>query len=652
MPITVNVAGQVGQIRLPTSKALWPLFETVINSIQSLEESDTKKKVIVIDALRPEHTQLKTGEQGRTIIEEQAHFEAFTVTDNGNGFNSQNHQSFLEAYSQLKVKKGCKGIGRFLWLKAFDKVTVDSIYYEGNSGTMYFMVAGDLLNPLDSIGFFKDVAMGSGRSGLQLVRSSQSLTVFSWLIPVNLCVAQFASELRARTDELFVSHGGRLSTLYRAKFGVVCGFCLLLQLAFYGICITITAIQMGIAPALGTVLLFCAVSVGNLLVLGAFLALASVLTLWMKNHAAAALVTSILPLAGVLLYQVQYEDFSTQPLLIQLAAKAMPTYYWSRLCALNITPQFCVELVAWVIVALAVAEGLGWMALHRPDAGKQRSARKAHAVLRRREKSAARQGMHRASTFSAALYALRCTRLPGMLALFGLLCMAFALEVSESRIVDATWADGRRVGIFPGGSLPVGSAADAALGTVLSVGILAWIAVILVAVMAFHQNKTAGAARLAVAYGVSRVRYMVGSFAAETIMLQGWYMVLYFLLSVVTGSLSQPGRTAFFWMQSAWILQASYAVVWLVCRLCGSELAGATFCFVVTLAGVIVSVSAPDPAAVSPLSALLFYATPMPYWLALGGGHSIPWQAVGYGAGVTALCLAAALAITTVRDVE
>ena len=68
MPITVNVAGQVGQIRLPTSKALWPLFETVINSIQSLEESDTKKKVIVIDALRPEHTQLKTGEQGRTAF--------------------------------------------------------------------------------------------------------------------------------------------------------------------------------------------------------------------------------------------------------------------------------------------------------------------------------------------------------------------------------------------------------------------------------------------------------------------------------------------------------------------------------------------------------------------------------------------------------
>ena len=28
-----------------------------------------------------------------------------------------------------------------------------------NSGTMYFMVAGDLLNPLDSIGFFKEWAV-------------------------------------------------------------------------------------------------------------------------------------------------------------------------------------------------------------------------------------------------------------------------------------------------------------------------------------------------------------------------------------------------------------------------------------------------------------------------------------------------------------
>lgn len=129
MPIIVNVAGQVGQIKLSTTKALWPLFETVINSIQSLEDSNVDEKKIVIDALRPEHVQLKTDGQGNTI-EELTHFEAFVVTDNGNGFNTENYTSFLEAYSQLKVRKGCKGIGRFLWLKAFDKVNIKSTYFE------------------------------------------------------------------------------------------------------------------------------------------------------------------------------------------------------------------------------------------------------------------------------------------------------------------------------------------------------------------------------------------------------------------------------------------------------------------------------------------------------------------------------------------
>lgn len=129
MPITVNIAGQVGQIKLSPAKALWPLFETVINSIQSLEDSNVAEKTILIDALRPEYVQLKIDRHGNKT-EEPDHFEAFVVTDNGNGFNTENYTSFLEAYSQLKVKKGCKGIGRFLWLKAFDKVAISSTYFQ------------------------------------------------------------------------------------------------------------------------------------------------------------------------------------------------------------------------------------------------------------------------------------------------------------------------------------------------------------------------------------------------------------------------------------------------------------------------------------------------------------------------------------------
>lgn len=131
MPIIVNIAGQVAQIKLSPAKALWPLFETVINSIQSLEDSDVDEKKIVVEAIRSKYVQLKTDEQGNTI-EEPTHFESFIVKDNGNGFNTENYTSFLEAYSQLKVRKGCKGIGRFLWLKAFDKVEIKSTYFEDN----------------------------------------------------------------------------------------------------------------------------------------------------------------------------------------------------------------------------------------------------------------------------------------------------------------------------------------------------------------------------------------------------------------------------------------------------------------------------------------------------------------------------------------
>jgi len=127
--MTVNVAGQVGQIKLGQNKALWPLFETVINSIQSLEDTNTEQKHITIEALRNPNVQMRLNADG-TKTEEPSRFEQFIVTDNGNGFNEANFKSFQEAYSQLKVKKGCKGIGRFLWLKAFEKVVISSTYQE------------------------------------------------------------------------------------------------------------------------------------------------------------------------------------------------------------------------------------------------------------------------------------------------------------------------------------------------------------------------------------------------------------------------------------------------------------------------------------------------------------------------------------------
>ena len=47
----------------------------------------------------------------------------------------KNYAAFNEADTQLKAPRGGKGVGRFLWLKAFDRVEVDSTYRQDGSVT-------------------------------------------------------------------------------------------------------------------------------------------------------------------------------------------------------------------------------------------------------------------------------------------------------------------------------------------------------------------------------------------------------------------------------------------------------------------------------------------------------------------------------------
>ena len=124
MEFRANVAGQVMQLRLPKAKALWPLFETVVNSIQAIEElPDCDHPEITILAIRNPNHQMNTNNEP-----EPTRFHSFVVTDNGVGFTEENYESFLTVYSAKKIAKGCKGIGRLLWLKAFDHVKVDSVF--------------------------------------------------------------------------------------------------------------------------------------------------------------------------------------------------------------------------------------------------------------------------------------------------------------------------------------------------------------------------------------------------------------------------------------------------------------------------------------------------------------------------------------------
>ena len=42
MEFLLNIKGQLNNIHLAEAKALWPLFEAVVNSIQAIEDSENK----------------------------------------------------------------------------------------------------------------------------------------------------------------------------------------------------------------------------------------------------------------------------------------------------------------------------------------------------------------------------------------------------------------------------------------------------------------------------------------------------------------------------------------------------------------------------------------------------------------------------------
>ncbi|WP_245288594.1 hypothetical protein [Bartonella henselae] len=122
-----NLSGRVRNTHLPKTHALLPLFEAVVNSIHSIEEigSDFSSSYIIISIIRSEQTLLpleSTEKLNKTQII------GFKVIDNGTGFNKHNFQSFETLDSDYKVEKGCHGIGRLLWLKAFDNIKIRSIY--------------------------------------------------------------------------------------------------------------------------------------------------------------------------------------------------------------------------------------------------------------------------------------------------------------------------------------------------------------------------------------------------------------------------------------------------------------------------------------------------------------------------------------------
>ena len=123
----IDIKGKINEKKLAYSNTLLPLYEAIVNSIHAIEERDIKTGIIEIDIIRSTQEKLELEE-----LENLPEIVDFTIKDNGIGFNETNYDSFNFAHSTYKFSKGGKGIGRFTWLRAFNKAEIESRYFEND----------------------------------------------------------------------------------------------------------------------------------------------------------------------------------------------------------------------------------------------------------------------------------------------------------------------------------------------------------------------------------------------------------------------------------------------------------------------------------------------------------------------------------------
>ncbi|WP_198003509.1 hypothetical protein [Actinobacillus succinogenes] len=130
MSLQTNLQGRLRNTSLPKNHGLMPVFEAVVNSIHAIEEKgNLKKGIITLEVIRENTLNFDTANKNISPIKE------FLISDNGCGFNEANFNSFETLDSNYKLDKGCRGLGRLMWLKAFDLVEVCSTYFNQNKET-------------------------------------------------------------------------------------------------------------------------------------------------------------------------------------------------------------------------------------------------------------------------------------------------------------------------------------------------------------------------------------------------------------------------------------------------------------------------------------------------------------------------------------
>ncbi len=132
MALITSLAGRVRNTSLPKSHSLLPLLEAVVNGLQAIdarfgENIEHGRLRVTLQRSGQDEFDFDLSDAGRVTLKP---ILGFLIEDNGVGFTPANMSSFETLDSDYKAEMGCRGVGRLLWLKAFDRVSIRSAYLD------------------------------------------------------------------------------------------------------------------------------------------------------------------------------------------------------------------------------------------------------------------------------------------------------------------------------------------------------------------------------------------------------------------------------------------------------------------------------------------------------------------------------------------
>lgn len=117
----LNIRRLIGNIT-HKSNVYTPIIEAIVNAVQSIEDAKRSDNGEIIVTVKRSSQSEMSFDENNGLPE----IESVQIEDNGLGFNQKNRDSFDTLYSASKEDRGGKGFGRFMFLKYFQSVSIES----------------------------------------------------------------------------------------------------------------------------------------------------------------------------------------------------------------------------------------------------------------------------------------------------------------------------------------------------------------------------------------------------------------------------------------------------------------------------------------------------------------------------------------------